>query len=300
MRLAARLLLAFRNLVKRMDVSMSEMLSPENFYNVAEVALQICNSTEHEEDELQHPSTAIKSGFDLMRMASSKVGISIKTKNKEMKKEGEAFMYLMSKEWGYKVNKVARSTLSERMFNQKKELPYPEDIMKLSSYLVENLEFVDLSYTAVSGMMFRRIVMLVEARLILYNRRRPGELEALRMGPEYNVPVICPKEVIPAMNYLASKEIRKKAGIRDGNPFLFANTAEDVVRAGLGLEEIRTECRSLKFPDRIYATNLRKYCATIAQVIGLKDHELKYLSRHMGHTMEVHEFISCTIAAHQD
>lgn len=180
MRLAARLLLAFRNLVKRMDVSMSEMLSPENFYNVAEVALQICNSTEHEEDELQHPSTAIKSGFDLMRMASSKVGISIKTKKKEMKKEGEAFMYLMSKEWGYKVNKVARSTLSERMFNQKKELPYPEDIMKLSSYLVENLEFVDLSYTAVSGMMFRRIVMLVEARLLLYNRRRPGELEALR------------------------------------------------------------------------------------------------------------------------
>ncbi|XP_065937349.1 uncharacterized protein [Magallana gigas] len=181
MRLAARLLLAFRNLVKRMDVSMSEMLSPENFDNVAEVALQICNSTEHEEDELQHPSTAIKSGFDLMRMASSKVGISIKTKNKEMKKEGEAFMYLMSKEWGYKVNKVARSTLSERMFNQKKELPYPEDIMKLSSYLVENLEFVDLSYTAVSGMMFRRIVMLVEARLILYNRRRPGELEALSL-----------------------------------------------------------------------------------------------------------------------
>lgn len=115
-----------------------------------------------------------------MRMASSKVGISIKTKNKEMKKEGEAFMYLMSKEWGYKVNKVARSTLSERMFNQKKELPYPEDIMKFSSYLVENLEFVDLSYTAVSGMMFRRIVMLVEARLLLYNRRRPGELEALR------------------------------------------------------------------------------------------------------------------------
>uniref|UniRef100_A0A8W8MIH0 PWWP domain-containing protein n=1 Tax=Magallana gigas TaxID=29159 RepID=A0A8W8MIH0_MAGGI len=328
MRLAARLLLAFRNLVKRMDVSMSEMLSPENFDNVAEVALQICNSTEHEEDELQHPSTAIKSGFDLMRMASSKVGISIKTKNKEMKKEGEAFMYLMSKEWGYKVNKVARSTLSERMFNQKKELPYPEDIMKLSSYLVENLEFVDLSYTAVSGMMFRRIVMLVEARLILYNRRRPGELEALSLQCYRNrskevsatdlslreqlskfekemldnqelveirgkngtrVPVICPKEVIPAMNYLASKEIRKKAGIRDGNPFLFANTAEDVVRAGLALEELRTECRSLKFPDRIYATNLRKYCATIAQVIGLKDHELKYLCRHMGHTMEVHE-----------
>lgn len=48
--------------------------------------------------------------------------------------------------------------------------------------------------------------------------------------------------------------------------FFMCLTAEDVVRAGNSLEELRTECPSLKFPDRIYATNLRKYCATIAQV----------------------------------
>lgn len=48
------------------------------------------------------------------------------------------------------------------MFNQKKEFFYFEDIMKLLFYLVENLEFVDLFYIVVSGMMFRCIVMLVE------------------------------------------------------------------------------------------------------------------------------------------
>lgn len=52
--------------------------------------------------------------------------------------------------------------------------------MKFLFYLVENLEFVDLFYIVVSGMMFRRIVMLVEVRFILYNRRRFGELEVLR------------------------------------------------------------------------------------------------------------------------
>lgn len=177
MRLAARLLLAFRNSVERMDISMSEMLSPGNFDKVAEIALQICN--DNEDGELQHPCTAVKTDFDLMRMASLKVGIPIKTQDKVMRKEGEEFMFLMSKEWSFKVNKIARSTLSERMFNRKKELPHPEDIVKLFSYLVENLESLDLTYTAVSGLMFRPIVMLVEARLLLYNRRRPGELEAL-------------------------------------------------------------------------------------------------------------------------
>lgn len=48
-----------------------------------------------------------------MRRVFLKVGIFIKIKNKEMKKEGEVFMYFMSKEWGYKVNKVVRSILLE-------------------------------------------------------------------------------------------------------------------------------------------------------------------------------------------
>lgn len=43
------------------------------------------------------------------------------------------------------------------------------------------------------------------------------------MGLEYNVLVICLKEVIFVMNYFVSKEIRKKVGIRDGNFFLFVN-----------------------------------------------------------------------------
>lgn len=37
MRLVVRFFLVFRNLVKRMDVLMSEMFSFENFYNVVEV-----------------------------------------------------------------------------------------------------------------------------------------------------------------------------------------------------------------------------------------------------------------------
>lgn len=52
--------------------------------------------------------------------------------------------------------------------------------MKFLFYLVENLEFVDLFYIVVSGMMFRCIVMLVEVCFFLYNCRRFGELEVLR------------------------------------------------------------------------------------------------------------------------
>lgn len=39
----------------------------------------------------------------------------------------------------------------------------------------------------------------------------------------------------------------------------------DVVRAASSLEVSRSQC-DLKFPERVHATNLRKHCATIAQV----------------------------------
>lgn len=40
------------------------------------------------------------------------------------------------------------------------------------------------------------------------------------------VPVIIPKEVIPAMEYLANPVTRLNSGIKEENPFLFANSGK--------------------------------------------------------------------------
>lgn len=58
----------------------------------------------------------------------------------------------------------------------------------------------------------------------------------------------------------------------------FSWLALDVVRAGDSLEQLKTQCGSLKYPERIYATNLRKHCATIAQVSSILD--TKWLFEH--------------------
>ena len=41
------------------------------------------------------------------------------------------------------------------------------------------------------------------------------------------VPVIIPKECVPAMAYLANPVIRRDSGIRENNPYLFANTGTE-------------------------------------------------------------------------
>ncbi|XP_064653244.1 uncharacterized protein LOC135503570 [Lineus longissimus] len=48
---------------------------------------------------------------------------------------------------------------------------------------------------------------------------------------------------------------------------------------------INADC---KRPDLISTTRLRKYTATVTQVLGLKEGELEWLSNHMGHTADIH------------
>lgn len=108
-----------------------------------------------------------------MCLALAKLGQTIKNGDATSRQEDTDFMNLMKMEWSIRVNKVACATLSERQFNLKKELPHPDDIVKFASYLIEQLEGLDLSPASADGEKFQKNVMLVEARFLLYKRRRP-------------------------------------------------------------------------------------------------------------------------------
>lgn len=119
-------------------------------------------------------------GYDLSRLANAKLGIGIKEGNDKAKTEAGEFLQLLKMEWSVKVTKLARVTLDVRHFNKKKEVPDPSDIEKLAAYLVREIKKLDLTISNSSEILFREAVVLAETRLLLYNRRRPGELECLR------------------------------------------------------------------------------------------------------------------------
>lgn len=45
----------------------------------------------------------------------------------------------------------------------------------------------------------------------------------------------------------------------------------------------------LSYPQRVTATTLRKYMATITQALDLKPHHIEWVMRHMGHSLDVHK-----------
>lgn len=180
MRLAGRLLLLVRE-TTNLSLSMSDFLVPKYFDVFVSCALKACDGVDKEESDeydLDHPSTALKIGFDLCRLASVKLGNSIKSGEEQGRLDASNFLNLMKLEWTVKVTKIAKSTLNERHFNAQKSLPDPEDIAKLAKHITNELTNFDVENMTPDN--YRKGVILSESRLLLYNRRRPGELEALR------------------------------------------------------------------------------------------------------------------------
>lgn len=104
------------------------------------------------------------------------------------------------------------------------------------------------------------------------------------------VPVILTPEITNGMNLLNS--LRSMVGVSEQNKYVFARVNRDSLEPLRGWDCLRhcaMECLpKLKNPDAITSTKLRKYIATITQVLSLEEKELDWLARHLGHDIRTH------------
>ena len=104
------------------------------------------------------------------------------------------------------------------------------------------------------------------------------------------VPVILTTEMTSSINLLI--KTRKVVGIPDENPYVFPRPSRqslEHMRACDCLRKFATRCEPpLSNPANVTSTKLRKYIATISQVLSLKETEVDWLARHLGHDIRVH------------
>lgn len=103
------------------------------------------------------------------------------------------------------------------------------------------------------------------------------------------VPVLLTKEVKSALSVLIEK--RAEVGVHPKNPYLFPATGGSSLghlRPWECLRKIATDdALSLTRPDAVTSTKLRKYVATVSQILDLQESELDWLARHLGHDIRV-------------
>ena len=180
MRLSARLLINLRSIHPLEDNKnlLMDYLVPEYFDYVVQATLACAAVDMDDEEELKTPSNAIKLGFEIKRVLASKKAFAIRAKDPAMKQDCSDFLELMESEWALKVTKLARVALLERSYNQKQQLPLPEDLKRLGEFLNNELSKVNLKDHTTTT--FRRVSQLVESKLTAYNRRRSGEVQAIK------------------------------------------------------------------------------------------------------------------------
>lgn len=103
------------------------------------------------------------------------------------------------------------------------------------------------------------------------------------------VPILLTAEVKQAIETLNG--IRNLVGVHPDNKYVFAAPTRDSKRHLRGndcLNAVLKRCAGLRCPEAMRSTKLRKYTATVSQIVDLKDNELEWLSRHLGHDINVH------------
>lgn len=90
-----------------------------------------------------NPSNAVKLGFDIKRMASAQLAMALIGDDQRKKDEAKAFLTLLKIKWGLQVTKLTRMVLSEKNFNKPTQLPLPEDVKKLATFMIESLTNAD-------------------------------------------------------------------------------------------------------------------------------------------------------------
>ena len=178
MRLNATNLLHMRTVKPLENNSTWDYLKPQHFDDVATATLMTAASTMDNDEDLVKPSNAIKLGFDIKRMLNIKAALAIMDGDNDSRKDVEDFRIIMNTFWATKITKLARVILLDRQFNKETKLPHPSDLNKLNDFMAKKLRKLDL--TMKTGKNFKLVAKVVAAKVTMYNRRRPGEMENMR------------------------------------------------------------------------------------------------------------------------
>ncbi|XP_077983223.1 uncharacterized protein LOC144438066 [Glandiceps talaboti] len=253
-------------------------------------------------------------------------GDAIKSSDKHTEEAAEKFLQLCEMEYTDTVSANALTTLNDMKRNKPKLLPLVEDVSKLHLHLkavaletkkkVKEAQVPDVKT-------WYELSQVTLAQLILFNRRRSGEMERMKLEDYQNasselkedivnclspweknlckkmkrveikgkrgrnVPVIIPGKLKEQLEELIAK--REKVGVTSANPYVFAclKGSELPIRGSVALQKYADNC-NLTQPELLSSTKLRKQIGTLSQVFNLQENEQDILAGFMGHDIRVH------------
>ena len=304
-----------------------QIINPELFTEVLKCVQEMCGWNP-ECKTIDVPSLGIKLGQLLTKIAFMLKGEAIINGDKNKRALAEDFISLVEMKWNDEIARVSRTELENRHWNKPQMLPLTEDLLTVKNHLVSvrKTSIDELSTDNQNVKAWRNLCSSTLASLILLNRRREGEtskfelkhMQEMKNGNVINedvqkslskfelqlckyfkrieirgkrgrkVPLLITKELESAIQLIVS--LRGPIGVNPNNKFVFAIPTANSLNYIRGNDAIRKHVQlcSLKCPQAVSSTKLRKHIATLSQILNLQESELEMLAGFLGHDISVH------------
>lgn len=268
--------------------------------------------------------TSLKQCCDIALHMVAKAEASVESANYEASLK--TMKNLLDSNWRFDISSRACSDLNIKKFNKITVVPLASDLKLLKEYLISKATeaLKDLENNSHNVTAYNTLTETIFCRLILLNRRRPGELQRMLVHTYQNserktqayeefgevvteaekillknlkrvvirgkrgrgVPVMFSNDI---QNHIRELFKFRKNFLDEGNPYLFGRPNSIAPICGYKIVAKYATACGAKNPDAITCTKLRKHLATLAQLFNLNDNEIEQLSNFMGHTSGVHK-----------
>lgn len=334
MREIARLLITYREVVNDVHIPLKNILCPENFDNVV-TATRRLTGFDAARKTYAVPSLALHMGTTLKLVAEELNDLILRRKrgfqcatseeSDEWRKNVNNFKKLVETRWNTEISSVANKDLNEKRWQKPLLIPlisdvklFREETLKLAEKCEQKFrEKLDTDDT------YKLLVQCMLSLLILFNRRRIGDVQYLKISDYMSekktdfqdfenaltesekiltskykrvvnggkgsraVVILIPLLLQKFMNVLIDNRHKY---IPQENQYVFAIPKSRLAWAQ-GDVAIRNLTKKMKLanPSSISSNKLRKHIATAMQVLSMSKSDCKQFSKFMGHTEKTHE-----------
>ena len=300
-----------------------DLVKPSSFDTAVQCALTLAGYDEANQSYHAY-STALRVGFAYTELGTVVKNAYIRQHARDKIALVNDFLHLRETEWKVQVTAAAHRQRQERSWKLPKLLPLTEDCTNCNTFLqTREVGVKEITKNGMSTEAYVQLAKVTLAQVILYNRRRPKEVELLTVEhymeevankrPVHDevlqslttlekvalkrltlgmvrgkrgrgVPILLPPNLKESMDTLAKQNLEKT--------YVFSRVADGAATPMRGSQTV-SELASgatpkLKHPENIRCTKLRKHLATLSQLLDLKKNELEQLANHMGHDIRTH------------
>lgn len=329
----SRLLIEYRNIVADNTISLKESLKPKNFDNILAAARNI-SGYDPVKKQFTAPSLAMHLGtylkivceelFHLILKESPGFTYQSKDMIDEALRQIEHLKKMIITRWNTEVSSLANKDLQEKRWRKPLLVPLVSDIQKFRDGAIKIARECEqkLKDNVDDILSYKTLVQCTLTLLIVFNRRRIGDVQYLKVNNYLNVTkteITDFENVLTETEKILTKKYKRVVNSGKGsrpivilvpellqhfinilleyrnknipaeNEYLFA-VPKSRIRWGQGDVAFRnlTKSMDLQHPEAISSNKLRKHIATVAQILNLSKEETKQFSKFMGHTEKTH------------